>query len=198
MQVEEAQSLLEELEEVRLRTRNDRRGASLPLLTFGVLAAVDAAVRAWVDPADGLYWLAAAPAGLAFAGWRLRRREAAVGVGTGSESYTRSGLALLVVLLLVPVLLLFGAPLALAGVALGVIGLRRQHVRLVAWGLVIGCVGVLDGFRFLENRLYEVSDRLGLFEATNGYFDAAPAVVALTTSAVLVAAGLVARRHETS
>jgi len=195
MDAVQAQAVLDDVAGVRDRARADRRPTSLPLLTFGALAAGDALLRLRFDT-NGLWWTLAAPAGFAFLAWTYRRREIEIGVGTRGGAYRGWAVGLLVAALLFPLLVLFGAPLVLAGLGLGMIAWRQRNGALGAWAAFLVVFAVLDGSRFLENRLYEAASSFGWYRSTSGYFDWAGALVAAVLAVALLAGGVLTRRRE--
>ena len=155
-------------------------------------------MRILAGPAEGLYWALAAPVGFAVAAWVLRRHEVGSGVGTRSSSYRRWALGVLVTLLLLPFLVLFGMPLALVGLGLLTIAVCQRNTYLAVTAGVFAVVGVLDGLLFIENRIYDLNQWLGAYESTSGYASWASKVSRALPAAVLLAAGLAARRRERS
>jgi hypothetical protein len=198
MDATSAGSVLKDVEDIRRRTRQDRRATSVPLLTFGALGIGGAFVRIVAGPAEALYWALAAPVGFAVTAWVLRRHEVGSGVGTRSSSYRRWALGVLVTLLLLPFLVLFGMPLALIGLGLLTIAVRQRNPYLAVTAGVFAVVGVLDGLLFIENRIYDLNQWLGAYESTSGYASWASKVSGALPAAVLLVAGLTARRRERS
>ena len=197
MDATSAGSVLKDVEDIRRRTRQDRHATSVPLLTFGVLGIAGAFVRILAGPADGLYWALAAPVGFAITAWVFRRHEVGSGVGTRSSSYRRWALLVLVTLLLLP-LFVFGMPLALIGLGLLTIAIRQRNTYLAVTAGVFAVVGVLDGLHFIGNRIGDLNQWLGAYESTGGYASWASAVSGALPAAVLLVAGLAARRRERS
>ena len=198
MDATNAGSVLKDVEDIRRRTRQDRRATSVPLLTFGALGIGGAIVRILAGPTEGLYWALAAPVGFAVTAWVLRRHEVVSGVGTRSSSYRRWALGVLVTLLLLPFLVLFGMPIALIGLGLLAIAVRQRNTYLAVTAGVFAVVGVLDGLLFIENRIYDLNQWLGAYESTSGYAGWASKVSGALPAAVLLVAGLAARRRERS
>jgi len=198
MDATSAGSVLKDVEDIRRRTRQDRRATSVPLLTFGALGIGGAFVQILPGPAEGLYWALAAPVGFAVTAWVLRRHEVGSGVGTRSSSYRRWALGVLVTLLLLPFLVLFGMPLALIGLGLLTIAVRQRNTFLAVTAGVFAVVGVLDGLLFIENRIYDLNQWLGLYESTSGYASWASTVSGALPATVLLVAGHLARRRERS
>ena len=197
MEASTARDAMAELETVRRQTRRDRRVTSVPLLTFGALTVLQALTMAR-EPYRGLYWVVAAPAGFAIVAWYYRRHEVSLGVGSPSGTYARWALGILAALVLLPILVLFGAPFGLIALGLLIIAVRQRNRYLGVWAVVYGIVGVLDGFYFLTNRVYDVAEFLGYSSGSGGYFRRAPSVVGGLLGIMLIGAGLVALRHEVS
>jgi len=197
MDATSARSVLKDVEDIRRRTRQDRHATSVPLLTFGALGIGGAFVRIAAEPADGLYWALAAPVGFAVTAWALRRHEVRTGVGTRSSSYRRWALLVLVTFLLLP-LFVFGMPLALIGLGLLTIAMRQRNTYLAVTAGVFAVVGVLDGLHFIGNRIGDLNQWLGAYESTGGYASWASEVSGALPAAVLLVAGLAARRRERS
>ncbi|MGI9119903.1 MAG: hypothetical protein ACR2G7_07265 [Acidimicrobiales bacterium] len=195
MEVTTARDLIDELDDVRRQARRDRRVTSVPLLTFGVLTLLNA-VTFVREPNRGLYWLLAGPAGFGLIAWYYRRHEVSVGVGSAAGTYGRWALGLLAALVLLPVLILFGAPFGLIALGLLIIAIRQRNRYLGAWAVVYGVLGVLEGFSFLTNRVYDLAGFLGYRSGTSSYFSWAPSLVTGLLGLMLVGAGLVALRHE--
>jgi hypothetical protein len=195
MEAANARAVINELEHVREETRRDRRATSVPLLAFGLLTVLHALALVW-EPYRGVYWLVAAPAGFGLVAWYYRRHEEAVGVGSPAGTYGKWAIGLLAALMLLPILMLFNAPLGLSALALLIIAIRQRNRYLGVWAVVYGVVGVLEGFYFFTNRAYDVADFLGYSSGSSSYFSWAPSLVAGILGAILVGAGLLALRHE--
>ena len=196
MDANSVQAVLRDVEGVKRRARRDRRATSVPLLTFGWLTLLEAFLSAVADPYRSLYWLIAAPAGLAFVAWYYRRHEIDSGVGTRSSSYWHWALAVLAALVLLPFLIVLGAPLALVGIGLLSIAVRQRNMYLGAYAVVFAVVGMLESFYLVTNRLYDFSQWAGWYSDTSGYFPWAPSFVSALLGLIIVGAGAVAARRE--
>lgn len=193
-----AEALLRDVDAIRTRTRHDRHATSVPLLTFGALGVGDALLQAATGTSALLYWAVAAPAGFAITAWLLRRHEIGSGVGTRSSSYRHWAVGVLAVLLLVPLAALFGAPFALIGLGLTAIAVCERNAFLGVAAAAFATLGVLNGFHFVENRIFEVNQWVGAYETTSGYTAWATTAARALPGAMLVAAGLAARYRERS
>jgi hypothetical protein len=188
-----AHKLIDDATQVKRRTRGDRRASSVPLLAFGAITLLDALLRTLVDPiGDDLLLLILTPA--AFLGIALyyRHRETKTGVGARTRSYV---VAAVVSVVCLPFVVFFGV-FALVGVALLVIALKQRNVYLGAWAVVYGALGGLESFYVISNRLYAVSDVLGLARGQDGYFSWASSLVYGALGALLIGAGVYAYKSE--
>ena len=195
----ETQAIVQGLEELKQRARNDRRATSLPLLTFGVITAIGAVVAPDAISNLGLsYWLLTAPVGFGFLAWRQRRRAVATGIGGGREPYGWFALGF-PLLFFVPfgILLLF-VPLVAIAAGLGFVAHGQRNWYLGICAAVFGIVGTLEmPFLFISNRLYDLADAVGFHKAESGYFDWSTQLTIGLLAAFLLGAGLIAHRRET-
>jgi hypothetical protein len=185
------------LEQLKRRTRGDRRATSLPLLTMGAITLVGALVVTAFRGASFLYWIASVPAGFGFLYLGQRRRARRTGVGEGAEPYGWLFLGS-VLLFTVPfgALLLF-FPLAAIAAGLLFVAWRQRNRYLAVCALVFGVVGTLQlSFATISNLLYDGADAIGLYRDHYGYFDWSEQLVVGLLAAFLLAAGLLALRLE--
>jgi len=130
-----------------------QRATSLPLLLLGVATAVGVVTLLPSGVGVGLAWLTIP---LAFAAiWAVFRFPAARGgggPGTGSGVARMAGLFLL--LLIVGYLTMFlTGPFLIFGLGLLVTARWQRSAFLAVWAVVIGGIGVLEGFFGITNRL---------------------------------------------
>jgi hypothetical protein len=188
-----AHQMIDDATQAKRRTRGDRRASSVPLFAFGAVTLLDAVLRTLVDPirSDVLLLLLVPAAFLAIALY-YRHRETKTGVGARTRSYIIAAVETVVCL---PFVVFFGV-YALVGLALLVIALKQRNVYLGAWAVVYGVLGGLESFYVISNRLYAVSDVLGLARAQDGYFSWASSLVYGTLGALLIGAGVYAYKSE--
>ena len=93
-------------------------------------------------------------------------------------------------------LLLFDAQFLVITIGLLVVAVRQGNRRLGAWALAFGVIAFPEGFFFWSNRLYDLTDALGLYASTDGYFRGAHGFVTALLGLVLITGGLLALRHE--
>jgi hypothetical protein len=131
----------------------DRRAASLPLLLLGGATAAGVALQWSLGMGYGLAWLTIP---LAFAAIRVvfRFRAARAGAGPGAFSGVVPMLGLFLLLAIVGFLTTFLAgPFWIFGVGLLVTARWQRSAFLAVLAVVIGGIGVLEGFFGITNRL---------------------------------------------
>jgi hypothetical protein len=131
----------------------DRRATSLPLLLLGVGSAVGVAPLLPSGVGDGLAWLTIP---LAFAAiWAVFRYPTArAGGGPGSVSGVAPVLGLFLLLVIVSFVTMFvTGPFLIFGIGLLVTARWQRSAFLAVWAVVIGGIGVLEGFFGITNRL---------------------------------------------
>jgi hypothetical protein len=137
---------------VRAWVPEHRRATSLPLLLLGGATAVGAAPELPSVMGDGLAWLTVP---LAFAAiWVVFRFLVRAGGGPG----TASGIVPMLGLFLLLVIVGFGTmsltgPFLIFCVGLLVTARWLRSAFLAVWAIVIGGIGVLEGFFGITNRL---------------------------------------------
>jgi hypothetical protein len=138
---------------VRARVRRDRRATSLPLLLLGGATAVGVAPQLSSDAGDALAGLMIT---LAFAAiwvvFRIRAARAGVGRGTGFGVASMLGLFLMLTIVGL-VALTYAGPFLIFGVGLLVAASWQRNAFLAVWAIVIGGIGVFEGFFGITNRL---------------------------------------------
>jgi hypothetical protein len=138
---------------VRARVRRDRRATSLPLLLLGGATAVGVAPQLSSGAGDVLAGLMMT---LAFAAiwvvFRLRAARAGVGRGTGFGIASMLGLLLMLTIVGL-VALAYTGPFLIFGVGLLVAAAWQRNAFLAVWAIVIGGIGVFEGFFGITNRL---------------------------------------------
>jgi hypothetical protein len=188
--------VLVDVEHTQKRARGDRRATSVPLIVFGALTLVDALIRSLSDPTANALALLLAPIGFAAIALYYRRREIVVGVGSKPRPYAVAALVVVLgAVLLVSVLLVFGV-YAVVGLGLLAIAVGQRNLALGVCAIVYGVVGALEGLSLISNRLYAAADWFGLFRGSDGYFSWSPSLVYGVLGALLIGAGLLARKHE--
>jgi hypothetical protein len=131
----------------------DRRATSLPLLVLGLATAVGVAPLLPSGTDDGLAWLTVP---LAFAAiWVVFRfRAARVGGGPGAVTNAGRVLGLFVVLVIVSfVTMILTGPYLIFGMGLLVTARWLRSAFLAVWAVVIGGIGMLEGFFGITNRV---------------------------------------------
>lgn len=198
-----AADLLHEAERLRQRARRDGHRTSVPLFIFGALIIVAGLLEFGTDYGSrfstaGLLMPLATPVALAFLAWWFRRQQRRVGVGHGpARPLVVAGGALCLILLapltfFLPLLL----PTVLAMAGLLVLGLWQRDRFLVGCAVIFGVLLGLEAFFVLSNRLYDLASLLGLFADQDGYFSGASGLVVTALGALLLLAGVAARRLE--
>jgi hypothetical protein len=169
------------------------------LLVFGTITVVEALLRPFVYPiVYDVVALVLVPAGFAGVALFYQRHERATGVGSPTRSYALTGLVLAVLLIaMFGIVLLFGA-FAVVGFGLLFIAYRQRNLYLALWAVIYGVVGTLEGLFLISNRLYAIAQDLGLYRTSQGYFSWSSSLVYGVLGAMLIGAGLFARRKEIS
>ncbi|MGY6501778.1 MAG: hypothetical protein ACXIVQ_12925 [Acidimicrobiales bacterium] len=183
-----ADGVLAELANLKRHARLDSRTTSVPLLTFGALTLGAAAIGrgAALQAPGSFYWLLAGPIGCAAVAQILRRKEVARGVGTPSRGYAVTGVVLAIAAVVFLPFALLGAAMALVGVGLLALAIAQRDPVLGVCAGLYTAVAVLEPFSVLSNRL----DAIGL--------DAGSRIPVAAVAVVLVAAGLVSLRREST
>ena len=136
----------------------NRRATSLPLLLLGVATAVGVAPQLQSGAIGDLafYGLAWLTIPLAFAAiwavFRVSAARAGVGLGAGSGVGPMLGLFLLLVIVGFATMAVTG-PFLIFGVGLLVTARWQRSTFLAVWAIVIGGIGVFEGFFGITNRL---------------------------------------------
>jgi hypothetical protein len=192
-----AQELLRDVGVVRHRVRSDRRATSVPLVVFGIITLAEAVLRLVAhQAANDFVALLLAPIGFAVIAVYYRRREVATGVGSPTRPYAFTAVLLaLAFVIFLGLALLFGTFLAV-GLGLFVIAVRQRNLYLGVWAALYGVIGTLEGLSLISNRLFVAARWLGLFKPSDGYFSWSSSLVYGVIGAMLIGAGLFARKHE--
>jgi hypothetical protein len=121
---EEAAHTLTSIRAARERTRTDLRAYWYPLVVFGVLTLLSTPFfELWDGAGAGLFWLVAAPAGIALVTRHYRRRELSVGLASAPRPYVITAVCLVAACFALgsgggiagePAVANFGPPLAVA------------------------------------------------------------------------------------
>jgi hypothetical protein len=94
---EELAATLQQVEEVRQRTRVDVHPIWFPMVLFGVLGILSTPfLFVWDGAGMGLYWLVAGPAGGVATARYYRNRALSLGAGVRGGAYVAIGVAILV------------------------------------------------------------------------------------------------------
>jgi hypothetical protein len=135
----------------------DRHETSLPLLVLGAVITVSMVAQiAWPDGNSiGAAWQMGVALTIAFAAlWLAFRRRAA---GHALKSAPGFGLAALIGVVVVAtplaLVLIYTGPFVIFGLGLIAAGLRLGNRFLAGWAMVIGALGVFEGFFGITNRL---------------------------------------------
>jgi hypothetical protein len=130
-----------------------RHATSLPLLLLGVATAVGVAPMLPSGMGDGLAWLTI-PLALAaiWVVFRFPAARARGGPGTVSGAAPMLGLFLLLVIVSFGTMFLTG-PFLIFGMGLLVTARWQRSVFLAVWAVVVGGIGVAEGFFGITNRL---------------------------------------------
>jgi hypothetical protein len=158
-EADDAEGLQSHIAAIRSRVRRDLRGTSFPLLLLGTAIVVgeipQVASAAW--NAGGMLggdWFTALLLTAAFAAlwWMYRRRALRGGVGrpAGFGAATVLGLILISIGL---VLLVYMGPFILFGTGLLMVASWQRNAILAWWAVVVGGLGVFEGFFGITNRL---------------------------------------------
>lgn len=189
--------VLDDLAALRASTRGDLRPTSVPLLVFGLLLLVAAALPAATFSLPwSAYWLVAGPLGFALIAARYRRTERDVGVGDLSRHYGVGAIgAAVVVAMVFSVLLLIVSPLAGAGVALMVVSRVTRDGWVAAAGVALLVLGLLEPWFILSNRVFDAAQLFGTPDASETIFRYSRNIVVAAIAAGLLGMGAAARRQ---
>lgn len=135
----------------------DRHETSLPLLVLGAVITVSMVAQiAWPDGSSiGAAWQMGVALTIAFAAvWLAFRRRAA---GHALKSAPGFGLGAIIGVAIVAtplaLVLIYAGPFVIFGLGLIAAGLRLGNRFLAGWAVVIGALGVFEGFSGITNRL---------------------------------------------
>ena len=192
-----AAELLHDLDALRASTRAQLQPTSLPLLVFGGLLLIAAALpSATFDFPWSAYWLVAAPGAFAFIAARYRRIEGEVGVGDRSRHYRLAAVGAVVIGFMIASLLIFlVSPLAGAGVALFAVARATRDRGLTVAAAVLVVFGLLEPWFILSNRVYEVGKLVGDPDGSERIFRYSRNIVTAVVALGIIAAGTIARRR---
>ena len=160
-QADDAAGLRSHVAAIRSQVRRDLRATSFPLLLLGtatVAGELPQASEGW--NADGLFgvfggdWFTGALLTAAFAvlWWARRRRARRGGVGrpAGFGAATALGLILITIGLL---LVVYAGPFIVFGAGLLTVASWQRNAMLAWWAVLVGGLGVFEGFFGITNRL---------------------------------------------
>ncbi len=175
-----ASHLLDEVSQVRSRTRYHLQSYWFPVTLFGAITLLSAPFTLIGDGAAvGWFWCVAGPSGGALISFYYRNRECRLGVGGPALPYILTGVGMMAGAFLLPAIITGPAQASVSSfsIAIGyvVIGLLERSRMLAAVGLLIAAVATV----------VIVADV------------AAPGMVtALLTGAIMLATGMIRRRVE--
>lgn len=189
-QPSDAGELTAHLAAVRTQVRQDLRATSSPLLLLGAATAAGVLPQllqaGWGWPLGG-DWLTGVLITVSFAVMWLVHRRRAVRGGVGRPA--GFGAAAVVGLCFTGsvglIAMLFAGPFVVFGVGLLVAGIWQRNRVLICWAVLIGGIGIFEGF-------FGITNRLPASVAREWQHPAIYLVLALLT----VLAGLIARRRE--
>ena len=156
----DAQDIAAHISAVRNQVRRDLRATSFPLLLLGTAAAVGVmpqllmAGSGWsMGPVGD--WPAGVLMTAAFAVMWLvyRRRALRAGVGRPAGFGVATALGLFFTMSIGLIAMAFAGPFLVFGLGLLVAGIWRRNRFLVGWAVLIGGIGVFEGFFGITNRL---------------------------------------------
>lgn len=188
-----AKEMLGDVGAVQRRVKGDRRATSVPLIVFGSITLIAAVIEPMVDWAGTLALFLLAPVGFLSVALIYRRREIAFGLGGRERAYTVAAIS---TLLLLPILGLALGSYALVGIALIIIAMLQRNLQLAIWALVFGVVGGLEHLSLISNRLYSLTDTLGIYRSNDGYFSWSSSLVFGILGLALIVGGLLAQHAE--
>ncbi len=175
-----ASRLLDEVSEVRSRTRCHLQSYWFPVTLFGALTLLSAPFTLIGDGSGvGWFWCVAGPLGGALVGVYYHRREQRLGVGSPALPYIITGAAMMVGAFILPIVITGPAQASVSSysIAIGylVFGILERSKMLAAVGLLIAAIPTF------------------VIAADT----AAPGMVtALFTGAIMLATGMIRRRVE--
>lgn len=158
---------LPDFDRLRARVRGDQRATSSPMLVFGALIVLYAAIiglySGRLEPGGRhlallLYWPVATAIGLLTLRWSARRRAARDGVGEGRHPYRTAVRAyavalVLIVVLFLPVLFIgVFTPLVWPAAVLGALAAWQRDRLLGGWAIGIGVLGGAESWYVLAHR----------------------------------------------
>jgi hypothetical protein len=190
---EDAQEWAAHVSTLRSQVRRDRRAVSFPLLLLGAAtSAVLVPQVIWassgslvVVPAGD--WLTGVVMTAAFAVMWLvfRRRAVKGGVGCPAGFGAAAAVGLCFTMSIGVIAMAFVGPFVIFGLGLLVAGVWQRSRFLTVWAVLIGAIGVFEGFFGITNRL-----------PTTVWRDWEHPAIYLALALLTVLAGLVARRRE--
>mgnify|MGYP007087611090 CR=1 FL=1 len=188
-----APALLEEVERLRSRVRANQRASSVPLLVLAALVVVS-----WMLPLYGAGPLLIVPAVAALLGIGVyyQRRQRLLGVGTSPHRWTKAGLVVFGVYVLVPWLaMLFLPPVAVVGAVVAALGAKSRNPALIAGGGAAALISALERWHLISNRFWDLGKLVDASPHTWWVANAKHIVLA-TLAATLLAVGLLALHRE--
>jgi hypothetical protein len=137
---------------------HDRHETSLPLLLLGAVTTVSMAAQlGWSGGNIGLFgdlWTAAALAsGFAVLWLTFLRRAARAGMRRPPGFGLATIIGLVFIVSPLAVVLVYAGPFVVLGSGLLAAGVKLRNRFLTAWAVVIGAIGVFEGFFGITNRL---------------------------------------------
>jgi hypothetical protein len=188
----EAQELAAHVSAVRTQVRRDLRARSFPLLLLGAATAAGVITQLLTAGPGGSVplggdWLTGVLITAAFvAMWLVyRRRALRGGVGRAAGFGAAAVLGLCFTMSLGLIAMAFAGPFLVFGLGLLVAGIWQRNRFLVWWAVLIGGIGVFEGFFGITNRL-----------PSSVWREWEHPAIYLVLALVTVLAGLIARRQE--
>src|SRR5215469_2540482 len=142
-----------------LRFRRDLRSTSAPLLLLGSATAIGVLPQVFVDAGWSVgrlgEWFTGLLIAAAFSAmWLfLRRRALRRGVGRSTGFGAATVMALFLTLSLGVIATFLAGPFLVFGLGLLIAGLWQRNRFLVAWAILVGAIGIFEGFFGITNRL---------------------------------------------
>ncbi len=145
------------------------------------------------DWAAALALFVLAPIGFLLVAFIYQRREIALGLGGRQRAYKVAAIS---TLLLLPILGLALGSYVIIGLALVIIAILQRNLQLGIWAFVFGVVGGLEHLSLISNRLYSLSETLGINRSQDGYFSWSSSLVFVVLGLALIVGGSFARHLE--
>jgi hypothetical protein len=190
---DDAQEWAAHVSTLRSQVRRDRRAVSFPLILLGATTSaalvpqVVGANSSSIGPMQAGDWLTGVVMTAAFTVMLLvfRRRAVKGGVGRPAGFGAAAVLGLCFTMSIGVIAMAFAGPFVIFGLGLLVAGVWQRSRFLAAWAVLVGGIGVFEGFYGITNRL-----------PTAVWRDWEHPAIYLALALLTLLAGLVARRRE--